>query len=258
MKTRILTAIGIIAVVLYPVLAGGWALEALGVFIVCAGAYEWLHALDNYDKWGIGVTLLEIVLVLMIPVVKAYYPQALFAWIALGIVSLWILPIFIQSFSEKSCFAAVTFFAIFGICFLGMQDLIMGDQQYLWTLCLATYGSDSGAYFCGRFFGKHKMIERISPKKTWEGFFGGWIVGMILSWSISLLYVQGLNYLLNMAICILAPVFAELGDLCFSTFKREYKLKDFSNLLPGHGGVLDRVDSLLMNIILFGILSSIL
>ena len=249
MKTRILTAIGIIAVVLYPVLAGGWALEALGVFIVCAGAYEWLHALDNYDKWGIGVTLLEIVLVLMIPVVKAYYPQALFAWIALGMVSLWILPIFIQSFSEKSCFAAVTFFAIFGICFLCMQDLIMGDQQYLWTLCLATYGSDSGAYFCGRFFGKHKMIERISPKKTWEGFFGGWIVGMILSWSISLLY---------MAICILAPVFAELGDLCFSTFKREYKLKDFSNLLPGHGGVLDRVDSLLMNIILFGILSSIL
>lgn len=258
MKTRIITALGIIAVVFFPVVMGGWVLEALGVFIVCAGAYEWLHALDGFEKWGIGVTALEIALVLLTPVVKIYYPDLLFAWLALGVVAIWAMPIFVKSFSQPDASAALMFFAIFNICFLCVQELVFVEHRYLWTLCFATYGSDSGAYFCGRFFGKHKMIERISPKKTWEGFFGGWVVGMALSWALSLLYVQDLNYTLNLAICVLAPVFAELGDLCFSSFKREYKLKDFSNLLPGHGGVLDRVDSLLMNFILFGILAAII
>lgn len=258
MKTRIITALFIIAVVFFPVVYGSWALEALAVFIICSGAYEWLHALDGFKTWGIGVTILEIVLILAMPLVKIYYPQALFAWIALGVVSIWVLPVFFKSFTQTDAFAALTFFAIFGICFLCVQDLVLNEHRYLWTLCFATYGSDSGAYFCGRFFGKHKMNERVSPKKTWEGFFGGWLIGMALSWGLSSFYAQELNYTLNIAICVLAPVFAELGDLCFSSFKREYKLKDFSNLLPGHGGVLDRVDSLLMNFILFGILSAVL
>lgn len=258
MKTRIITAIFIIAAVLFPVVYGSWALEALAIFIVCAGAYEWLHALDNFKTWGIGVMILEVVLVLLTPVINNYCPQYLFAWVALGIVAIWVLPIFVKSFSETNTFAALTFFAIFGICFLFMQELILKEHRYLWTLCFATYGSDTGAYFFGRFFGKHKMIERISPKKTWEGFFGGWLVGMVLSCLLSYFYADGLNFTLNIAVCILAPVFAELGDLCFSSFKREFGLKDFSNLLPGHGGVLDRVDSLLMNFILFGILATVL
>lgn len=258
MKTRILTSILIILVVLFPILYGGWLLEALGVAIVVCGAYEWLHGLPNYSKWRVPVQIFVSAFLLLLPVVWMQFPNLVFPFVALGVVVIWTLPIFCPNFEEQDCFAVLSFMLIIGLAYMCMQILIFGEHRYLWTLCFATYGSDTGAYFSGRFFGKHKMIERVSPKKTWEGFAGGWIFGFLLSWGMSFLYRATLNPVLNLAICILAPVFAELGDLCFSMFKRTYQLKDFSNLLPGHGGVLDRVDSLLMNFLLFGILYSIL
>lgn len=258
MKTRILTSILIVLVVLFPIAYGGWWLEALGVAIVACGTYEWLHALPNYSKWGMGVQIFVTAFLLGLPWVWIQFPNLVFAYIALAVVIIWSLPIFFDSFQEQDCFAVLSFLLIIGLCFLCMQILIFEEHRYLWTLCFATYGSDTGAYFSGRFLGKHKMIERISPKKTWEGFFGGWLAGFLLSWGLSFFYGAGLNPALNLLICIFAPVFAELGDLCFSTFKRTYQIKDFSQLLPGHGGILDRVDSLLMNFLLFGILYSIL
>ena len=135
---------------------------------------------------------------------------------------------------------------------------ISGVHQYLWTIVFATYGSDTGAYFVGRAIGKHKMNPRISPKKSWEGFVGGIVFGFILSLAVSFSYVSNLNPVLNTLLCLLCPITAELGDLCFSAIKRHFAVKDFSNLLPGHGGVLDRVDSLLLNIMLFSVLYTII
>ncbi len=256
MKTRILTALVIIAIVLFPVLWGGIPLQCLAVFIVAAGAYEWLHCIPRYRRWGLWVTLAAIIWVLGLPWFMASHVTAatLLVYMAPMIVAIWVLPIFVKSFSEEACFATLSFLVIFALAYTSMQIFISADKRYLWTIILATYGSDTGAYFFGRFMGKHKMIERVSPKKTWEGFFGGWLVGFVLSLVVSLFFMKGMNLALIIAVCVVAPVAAELGDLCFSVMKRHYKKKDFSSLLPGHGGVLDRVDSLLMNIILFGIL----
>ncbi len=110
----------------------------------------------------------------------------------------------------------------------------------------------------GRAIGKHKMNPRISPKKSWEGFVGGIVFGFVLSFVVSFSYVSNLNPVLNTFLCLVCPITAELGDLCFSAIKRHFAVKDFSNLLPGHGGVLDRVDSLLLNIMVFSVLYTII
>ena len=102
------------------------------------------------------------------------------------------------------------------------------------------------------------MNPRISPKKSWEGFAGGIVFGFVLSFVVSFSYVSNLNPVLNTFLCLVCPATAELGDLCFSAIKRHFAVKDFSNLLPGHGGVLDRVDSLLLNIMVFSVLYTII
>ena len=115
--------------------------------------------------------------------------------------------------------------------------------------------NDMGAYFVGLLFGKHKMNERISPKKTWEGFIGGVVFSIIISTTFALVCaltdhailpifdVQHLYYVI--VISILIPLISDVGDFVFSSVKRTFGVKDFSNLLPGHGGVLDRIDSLI-------------
>lgn len=255
MKTRILTSILLILIVLYPALFGGWSFALLIAAVVGCASYEWLHSLSGYRHWGIPVSGVLALWILGMPWITQSHPVLLFPYFAIMMVALWALPVFVSSFSEDACFSAMAFAVIMALVILSISRMTQLGQPYFWTLLLTTYGSDTGAYFTGRFLGKHKMVPRISPKKTWEGFFGGWAVGFLLAFLISLFYVSKLNFWMNFMLCLMAPVFAELGDLCFSTFKRNHDLKDFSSVLPGHGGVLDRVDSLLMNFILFGMLS---
>lgn len=250
MKTRVLTAILIILVVLIPVALGGLPLNVLGLLILVAGGWEWMRNLEGFSSWGKAVLPLVLILTIL-----SRWGLVLFGygWLAFCGLILWSLPIFSESFTVNDSWSAVSFFLFMSLVWVAISVLAM-EPRYLWTLCFATYGSDTGAFFVGSRFGKHKMNPRISPKKSWEGFFGGIISGIVLSLLVSMLYSQGLNPIVNTLLCVLCPVMAELGDLCFSAIKRAAGVKDFSDLLPGHGGVLDRVDSLLYNIILFGIL----
>lgn len=124
--------------------------------------------------------------------------------------------------------------------------------------------SDMGAYFAGILFGKTKMNERISPKKTWEGFAGGIVVSMIFTLSLGyglaaaghpIIKIFDLhNWYYLLIISILLPLVSPLGDFIFSSVKRYYDVKDFGSILPGHGGVLDRIDSVLFASIVSSIL----
>ncbi|MDO4467726.1 MAG: phosphatidate cytidylyltransferase [Bacillota bacterium] len=254
MKERIVTAIVIIGVVIFPLIYGGLWLEALALIVLIGGGYEWMHCAKSYNKWPKWYMPLILAAVLVTRWVPAnYFMATLFLPVAL----IWMSPIFIECMDIEDAFYVMTYFIVFTLIYQTIGYLIP-NHLYVITICLATYGSDTGAWAIGRKFGKHKMNPRISPKKSWEGFAGGLIFGFILSFIVSFLYVGQLNFMLNLAICLICPLFAELGDLCFSLIKRYYNIKDFSNLLPGHGGILDRVDSLLINLLIFGFLFTIL
>ncbi len=114
----------------------------------------------------------------------------------------------------------------------------------VFMLFILIWSSDSFAYFTGRLFGKHKMAPKISPKKTWEGFAGGVIFTLILGFYIKqkMPDMRG-NW---MVIGLLVSVFAPLGDLVESQLKRTFGVKDSGNIIPGHGGILDRLDSFII------------
>jgi phosphatidate cytidylyltransferase len=119
-------------------------------------------------------------------------------------------------------------------------QIILGFFLMLWT-------NDTGAYLAGRFFGKHKLFERISPKKTWEGSFGGGLLTIGVAFVLSI-YFTNLDQTNWIILAILVAIFGGLGDLVESMLKRSLNIKDSGNLLPGHGGILDRFDGLLLSV----------
>jgi phosphatidate cytidylyltransferase len=143
-------------------------------------------------------------------------------------------------------------------CWLAMFQAKISGVNFLFSLLLVVWMADIAAYFSGRAFGRHKLAVRISPGKSWEGVFGG-VLGVILmagiwvwidvQWpsdSLSLfsrLYAHGWFFFLLATLFLVAM--SVLGDLVESLVKRSADMKDSSHLLPGHGGVLDRVDALL-------------
>lgn len=144
---------------------------------------------------------------------------------------------------------------LFGICyiplFLMYMPLLMGSENgklLVWFIIIAAWGTDIFAYIVGRTIGKHKF-SKISPNKSIEGCIGG-IIGAV---TLTLVYTLGINTYLGMNInylviglisCLLS-IIGQLGDFSASSIKRYVGIKDFSNLLPGHGGMLDRIDSLI-------------
>ncbi len=122
-----------------------------------------------------------------------------------------------------------------------------GEQgpRLILLLMLLIWGADSGAYFAGRKWGKDKLAPLVSPGKSWQGLWGGLVTSVLVAvLFINLFSIRVEHHLFFIAICIITVFFSVLGDLVESMFKRDAGVKDSGNLLPGHGGVLDRIDSL--------------
>jgi phosphatidate cytidylyltransferase len=118
------------------------------------------------------------------------------------------------------------------------------DPKLLLILFVLIWAYDSGAYLFGITFGKHRLFERISPKKSWEGFFGGWFLAILFAYGLQKLFPDlELLFLVLMASAV--TVAGTFGDLVESMIKRNLGLKDSGKFMPGHGGLLDRFDSIL-------------
>ncbi|WP_222621672.1 phosphatidate cytidylyltransferase [Pontibacter cellulosilyticus] len=132
-----------------------------------------------------------------------------------------------------------------------LHTLAYLKEEYLYQLILGLmlliWASDTGAYIFGKNFGKNKLFERISPGKTWEGWIGGTFLAVVVGYVLALFFTD-LEVYQWIGVAIIVAVFGVLGDLTESLLKRSLGVKDSGTLLPGHGGILDRFDSLLMAI----------
>ncbi len=133
------------------------------------------------------------------------------------------------------------------------------DAQSLLFIIMVIAGADSGAYFVGRAMGRHKLAPRVSPKKTIEGLIGG-LVAVTLVVAVFGFMVEGwyLGFWQLLFISVVAALFSVIGDLFISIIKRQNGIKDTSQILPGHGGILDRVDGLLAGVPVFYLLEQFL
>lgn len=132
-----------------------------------------------------------------------------------------------------------------GNLFLQLRALPNG-LGWIVLACVPVWIGDSGAYFVGIKWGKHKCCPRLSPKKSWEGTVAGWVSAVASTLLIGL--ALGLPWWHGLVLGVLLALLTPLGDLAESMFKRQVKIKDSSNLIPGHGGALDRIDSLLFSV----------
>lgn len=169
---------------------------------------------------------------------QAYFNFFMFLFIVLN----FMIYIFIKETSLRKLLEIL--FIGFYVVFFMSHMILMQKSPFIWLIYIIAFGTDTFAYFTGRFFGRHKLYPQVSPNKTVEGAIGG-IIGCVI---ISLLYFDYLRinkyiYIIIFSVC--ASIFSMVGDLVASKIKREYGIKDFGNCLPGHGGILDRFDSVL-------------
>lgn len=131
---------------------------------------------------------------------------------------------------------------------LGILDTF-DPENFVWeiplTIFILTWVNDTGAYLSGRTFGKHKLFERISPKKTWEGSVGG-LIFTILGTIVIYQFWPSFTLPIWIGVAVLVSIFSNLGDLMESAFKRNAGQKDSGTIMPGHGGILDRFDAILL------------
>lgn len=231
--------IGLILLI-YIVLSGGYLLYFSIYILSLVGLREFYKAIENieikpvYLVGYLGSTGLFI----------NFMTQNKYLGIMITslIISLLILIVINKSVSIQDI--SITIFGIYYIPFLLYHIIYLENTKYIWLVFIIAFGTDTFAYISGNIFGKNKLCPSISPKKTIEGSIGG-IVG-----STSLLIIYSMYYDLNplwkmIILSIICSIASQLGDLTASKIKRVSGIKDYGFIMPGHGGVLDRFDSII-------------
>ena len=255
MKTRVISAIVAAAIVIPIFLLGGWVFQ-LGVVILASLAYlELLKLKESHKNFPNIVRLLGFLSLVHIVLYKnnLYSVGISYFSITLTFMLLLIPTIFIDKdrYTTKDALYLVGFILFLGGFFNllisirnGRLSLINGKWLLLYLVLIAVV-TDTFAYVIGSLIGKHKLIPSVSPKKSVEGSVGGSLVGTIICTIFFVNLVSNdKNIVIVVLMTLILTIIGQIGDLFFSKIKRENKIKDFSNIMPGHGGILDRLDSL--------------
>ncbi|MNJ33034.1 phosphatidate cytidylyltransferase [Pseudomonas alkylphenolica] len=261
LKQRIITAL-----ILLPIALGGFFLLDGGDFalfiglVVTLGAWEWAR-LAGLVAQAVRVAFAAVVagLLMLLYLMPELAPWVLGASVLWWGVATWLVLTYPRT---NELWSSVACRLLIGLLILlpAWQGLVLLKHWPLgnWLIMavmVLVWAADIGAYFSGRAFGKRKLAPQVSPGKSWEGVYGGLALSLVITLVVGLERDWGIAELLlglvGAAIVVLVSV---VGDLTESMFKRRSGIKDSSNLLPGHGGVLDRIDSLTAAIPLFAVL----
>lgn len=255
-----------VTVILLPVgmaaiLAGGWYFAALVAIFMGLAAWEYSSMFQAGGLQPATVLVLASTLLLLIGRNLTGFGSA--AWM-ISLIILVGMTYHLVAY-ERGRDQAATDFAVtlagifyigwFGAYFISLRNLPEG-KWWILVVLPAVWFADAGAYFIGKRFGRHLLCPRLSPKKTWEGYLGGIVVGVLLTASFAALWRVGagphsaITALRGALVGLVLGVFPTLGDLGESMIKRQIGVKDSGNVLPGHGGAFDRIDSWLWAVVL--------
>ena len=250
MKQRLLSAAIAIIICIYPLLYGGITLNLLVFLIGIIGLYEFINCLKKPISYKL-LFVCELTFLLLLYFISL---------ICILIIILFIIAIYDENININDVFGSAMMTMIISYAILFVINLYASNKgKVFFYILIASLLTDTGAYLIGRRFGKHKLNERVSPKKTIEGSIGGIIFGFVFSILFAFLNsCFGLPIYIIIICSILLPIISEFGDLAFSLIKRHYGIKDFGNIMPGHGGVLDRIDSVIFCLLLFSIIYNFL
>ena len=256
MKTRIISGL-VMAPLLVVLYLGGWWLWAAALLIAVMGLQEFYKGWDNIDvhpSATIGYIMTVLLFVTAVPLSigeKGAVPQfyenmmVICIWLFLAVATGLIYGWKIDKRGPYDAIATVT--GLVYIPFFTYHMILIDMTEYrlfIWIVVIAAFGSDIFAYFTGYFLGKHKMAPVLSPKKTIEGAVGGLIGSSLLAWVFGLIFMKNIA-LVCLVLGLVGGAAGMAGDLTASAFKRKMGIKDYGNLIPGHGGILDRFDSVL-------------
>jgi phosphatidate cytidylyltransferase len=238
--TALLLAPFVLAAIFFLPRQGMVAILAL---LVAAGAWEWA-AFAGFTRSSAKAAYVALVLLCIAALwftgVRTSAQVVLDAAVLWWCVALcWVL---LSPGLVSSATAAVAGFLVLVPAWLALSQLHAHNPQLMLFLLLLVVAADVGAYFAGRRFGRIKLAPRVSPGKTWEGV-GGGVLGATVIALVGVVWL-GMPFVPFIGLCVVVVLASIVGDLTESLFKRHAGLKDSGNLLPGHGGVLDRVDSI--------------
>ena len=261
MKTRIISGL-IMAPLLIVLYLGGWWLWAAALIIAVMGIHEFYNGWENMDvhpSKPIGYIMTALLFATAFIVggfgknaasvssVPPYFNNMmliaiwLFVAAAAGMIYGW-------KINERGPYDAVaTVTGLVYIPFFTYHMVLIDMTDYslfIWIVVIAAFGSDIFAYFTGFFLGKHKMAPNLSPKKTIEGAAGGLVGSSLLAWLFGFIFMREMA-LVCLVLGLVGGAAGMAGDLTASMFKRKMGIKDYGKLIPGHGGIMDRFDSVI-------------
>lgn len=258
MKQRVISAVIALLIAIPLVLLGGIYFNLFALIIGILGLKEILKAKGNIPIYMEYISYILFCLFMIVGIVSLNDGFSLNLDMVLLSFLLLFLPLIMYNDSKKYSIEDA-FYLLSSVLFLAtsfnLLVLVRSMSLYLFIyLFLITIITDTFAYIGGSKFGKNKLAPMISPNKSVEGFVIGLVFGSLIASLFYYFVIGNINYVLLFLLTIILSIVGQFGDLVFSAIKRHFKVKDFSNIMPGHGGILDRLDSIIFVLITFIIL----